>query len=354
MQPATSGDVGGEGGSALGGGPAARVLADDGTLAPSCTSPLDLAGTQALYTALVRARALDLRFVDLQRRGDIPFHASAIGREGGIVGAAFAMEEGDALFPSPRELMASATRGVPVASLVHQAMGTSASVTKGKSPPTQVSGRAHGVVSVSGIAGAQLPHATGFGWAARMRGDTKVALGMVSGGAFVTGDFHNALNFAGVSKANVVFVVVVEGLRGLSATATVAEKAEAYGLPSIRVDGNDVLCVVREVSAAIARARRGEGATLVEVVTASPEATEDGIITLSETSCPVALLERHIAHLGANVAELRASAERAIDAEVRAAVDDAKRAGPPPLASLVEDVFAHVPSHLRAQLEALR
>jgi pyruvate dehydrogenase E1 component alpha subunit len=354
MQPATSGDVGGEGGSALGGGRAARVLADDGTLAPACVSPLDLAGTRALYVALVRARALDLRFVDLQRKGEIPFHASAIGREGGIVGAAFSMAEGDALFPSPRELMASATRGVSVAALVHQAMGTAASTTKGKSPPTQVSARAHGVVSVSGIAGAQLPHATGFGWAARMRGSTKVALGMVSGGAFVTGDFHNALNFAGVSKANVVFVVVVEGLRGLSATDTVAEKAEAYGLPSVRVDGNDVLCVVREVSAAIARARRGEGATLVEVATASPEATEDGVITLSETACPVALMERHLAHLVPDVAAIRATAEREVDAEVRAAVEEAKRVGAPPRESLVEDVFANVPSHLRAQLEALR
>jgi pyruvate dehydrogenase E1 component alpha subunit len=334
-----------------------RVLSDDGRLLEGETSPLDIPQTRALYRQLVRARTLDLRFVELQRTGEIPFYATALGEEGATVAPVVALAAEDAFFPGPREALASSARGVSVLELVHHVLGSARSSTKGRVLPTHLSARAHSVVSVSGVAGAALPHATGFGWAARMKKSTRVALAVVSGGAFVTGDFHNALNFAGVSKANVVFVCRVDrdtALGAISATETVAEKAVAYGVPHSRVDGRDALAVWREVGRAIASARAGEGTTLVEIVTARALPSEDGTITLPEVACPIALLERHLVGLGEPVDALRPSIESELVGEYEAALAEARKAGPPSRQTIFEDVYAEIPLHLRAQAEALR
>jgi len=334
----------------------ARVLGDDGRVFEGAVAPTP-AEVLALYTDMVRVRALDLHFLELQRVGSIPYYASAVGEEGATVASVRALAEGDTFFPGPREALASLARGLSVAAIVHHVVASARSTTKGRVLPTHLSARSHGVVSVSGIAGAQLPHATGFGWAARMKKAPRVALGIVSGGAFVTGDFHNALNFAGVTRANVVFVCRVDRtveLGRVSATETVAEKAEAYGLPYTRVDGRDALAVLMTVRSALAKARAGEGATVVEVVTARAVSGDDGAITLPEAACPVALLERHLTSTGADPVSLRASIEAALESELRAALADAERVGPPPRSSLVDDVYAEAPPHLRAQAEALR
>lgn len=337
--------------------PPFRVLGDDGKALDAGRHHESREEILALYRALVRVRAVDLRFLELQRAGTIPFYASAIGEEGATVAPVLALEQDDAFFPGPREAVASLARGLSIGALAHQVLGSARSATKGRVLPTHLASRAHGVVSVSGIAGAQLPHATGFGWAARMKKAARVALGVVSGGAFVTGDFHNALNFAGVSKANVVFVCRVDRtleLARVSSTETVAEKAEAYGLPFARVDGRDALAVLSVVRDALAKARGGQGATLVEVVTARAVPSEDGAITLPEAACPIALLERHLAAFEPELESLRARVESETAAELDAAIAEAERAGPPPRASLVEDVYAEAPPHLRAQAEALR
>ena len=334
-----------------------RVLADDGRLLEAEKSPLDVPQTRALYRELVRARALDLRFVELQRAGEIPFYPSALGEEGATVAPVFALAPEDAFFPGPREALASSARGVTVRELVHHVLGSARSSTKGRVLPTHLSARAHSVVSVSGVAGAALPHATGFGWAARMKKSTKVALAVVSGGAFVTGDFHNAVNFAGVSKANVVFLCRLDrdtALGAISATETVAEKAVAYGVPHSRVDGRDALAVWREVRRAISCARAGEGTTLVEVVTARAVPSEDGTITMPEVACPIALLERHLVGLGEPMDALRPAIESELAVEYDLALAEARKAGPPSRRTLFEDVYAEIPLHLRAQAEALR
>ncbi len=334
-----------------------RVLSDDGRLLEGETSPLDLPQTRALYRQLVRARALDLRFVELQRTGEIPFYATSLGEEGATVTPVFALEAEDAFFPGPREALASSARGVSVSELVHHVLGSARSSTKGRVLPTHLSARAHSVVSVSGVAGAALPHATGFGWAARMKKSTRVALAVVSGGAFVTGDFHNALNFAGVSKANVVFICRIDrdtALGAISATETVAEKAVAYGVPHSRVDGRDALAVWREVRRAMACARAGEGTTLVEIVTARAVPSEDGTITLPEVACPLALLEWHLAGAGEPVDAQRLAIESELEGEYEAALAEARKAGPPSRRTIFEDVYAEIPLHLRAQAESLR
>lgn len=334
-----------------------RLLGEDGRMSAGETSPLDVDATCALYKEMVRVRALDLRFVELQRADEIPYYASAIGEEGATTAPVVAMSADDAFFPGPREALASLARGVTVTELVHHVMGSARSTTKGRVLPTHLSSRAHNVVSVSGVAGAQLPHATGFGWAARSKKAPRVALAVVSGGAFVTGDFHNALNFAGVTKANVVFVCRIDretSLQAISATETVAEKAEAYGLPSVRVDGRDALAVFREVSKALELARKGEGATLVEIVTARAMPADDGTITLPEAACPLVLLERHLTGLGRSPEAIRAEAEAEVETAFRLALAEARRVGPPSRASLFEDVYAEVPLHLRAQAEGLR
>lgn len=333
--------------------PLARLLADDGSPLPGAT--IDSSSAVALYTQLVTVRALDLRFVELQRKGQVPYYASAVGEEGATCAPVFALRKDDAFFPAPREALAAFVSGVPVGDLVHQVLGSARSTTKGRVLPNQLSARAYGVVTVGGVPGASLPHAAGWGWAAKMRKEPRVALAMVSDNAFSTGDFHNGVNFAGVSKANVVFVCRVDRttpLAAQTAAETLAEKGEAYGVPAVRVDGRDALAVHEHVSRAVEAARSGKGPTLVEVVTARALPSEDGAVTLPEGACPVALLERHLARGGVSVESLRARIEADVDTAFAVAVAEAEKAGLPTRSSLFDDVYAKLPAHLLSQRDS--
>ncbi len=332
--------------------PLERALEDDGRLADGSAAEPTLA--LELYKHLVSARGLDLRFIALQRSGDIPFYTSALGEEAATCAPALALELGDAFFPGPRSALASMVRGVSIVEVVQQVFGTARSTTKGRGLPNHVSSREQGVVSVGGVPGGSLTHASGWGWAARLRNDRRVALSVVCGPAFITGDFHNAVNFAGVTRANVVFVCSVArgALAAQTASATVAEKGEAYGVPARRVDGRDALAVHRAVRAALAAARDGAGPSLIELVVARAKPGDDGSITLDVAECPLLLLERHLEQLGIDVAPLRAQLEADLDESFRLAVSEAKSSGPPGRISLFEDVFAEVPAHLLSQRDA--
>lgn len=332
--------------------PLERVLSPEGEVLDG--GPVDVATAVGLFRHLVTARLLDLRFIALQRSGDIPFYASSLGEEGATSAPPFALDLGDAYFPGPRSALGSLVRGVSLSELVHQVFGTARSATRGRGLPHHVSSRENGVVSVGGVPGASLTHASGWGWAARMRGDRRACLAVVCGAAFASGGFHNALNFAGVGRANVVFACVVDGetLSSQTGSETVAEKGQAYGVPACRVDGRDALAVHAAITRSLASARDGGGPTLVEIVSPRAKPAEDGSIALPADDCPVLLLERCLGRSGVDVAALRAPLEAELDEAFRLAVAEARSSAAPGRASLFEDVYAEVPRHLLSQRDA--
>ncbi|MCA8968046.1 MAG: thiamine pyrophosphate-dependent dehydrogenase E1 component subunit alpha, partial [Planctomycetes bacterium] len=164
-------------------------------------------------------------------------------------------------------------RGVDLDDVVNEWFGNDGDVCKGRQMPVHYSFRSANFVSISSPIGTQITQAAGAGMAARIRGDDTVFMTYFGDGGTSSNDFHSGLNFAGVYKAPVVFVcennqwAISVPLKGQTASETIAAKAAAYGLPGIRVDGNDVLAVYRVCKEAVERARKGDGPTLVETVT---------------------------------------------------------------------------------------
>ncbi|MBM4059756.1 MAG: hypothetical protein FJ265_01470 [Planctomycetes bacterium] len=249
------------------------ILAPDGKAQKGKDPNLPGPELQKLYRLMVQTRALDERGLALQRQGRIGFYLQSTGQEASHLGAAYALQDSDWLFPAYRQPGILLLRGVPLDRIVSEWFGNSGDTSKGRQMPVHYSFREANFFSVSSPIGTQLTQAAGAGMAARMRGDDTVFMTFCGDGGTSSNDFHTGLNFAGVYKAPVVFVCENNGYAisvpsgRQTASETMAVKAEAYGMPGVRVDGNDVLAVYRVCKEAVDRARKGEGPTLVETLT---------------------------------------------------------------------------------------
>ncbi len=307
------------------------------------------APTASLHRHMLRARVISARMVALQRAGKVGYHASSIGEEAAVVGAVLAMRDGDWVFPGVREWYAALARGLPVGTYVHHAFGSAEDPARGHAAPDHAPARAFRVVPPSGVLGAHLPQAVGAAWAAKIAKDDVATLALFGAEVAEGGDFHNAMNFAGVFKAPVVFVGRAAAGKGL------VDRAVAYGLANARVDGSDVSAVHAVVRAALERATSGKGSTLVEVV--SPKVTdlagrddaafERGDVLDLGPDDPIARTRRSLGD--GNDATILEDVRRELDAAVLAA----ERAGPPAPSTIFEHVYADVPSHLAAQRRTL-
>ncbi|MFK0282146.1 pyruvate dehydrogenase (acetyl-transferring) E1 component subunit alpha [Streptomyces sp. NPDC090499] len=217
-----------------------------------------------LYTQLVRGRRYNAQATALTKQGRLAVYPSSTGQEACEVAAALALQERDWLFPSYRDTLAVIARGVdPVEALT---------LLRGDWH-TGYDPYAHRVAPLSTPLATQLPHAVGLAHAARLKGDDVVALAMVGDGGTSEGDFHEALNFAAVWQAPVVFLVQNNGfaisvpLAKQTAAPSLAHKAVGYGMPGRLVDGNDAVAVHEVLADAVRHAREGGGPTLVEAVT---------------------------------------------------------------------------------------
>jgi pyruvate dehydrogenase E1 component alpha subunit/2-oxoisovalerate dehydrogenase E1 component alpha subunit len=214
----------------------------------------------------------------------------------------------------------------------------------------------------------QLPQATGIAWAAKLLKKKTVVLGYLGEGATSAEDFHTGLNFAAVYRAPVVFFcqnnqwAISTPAAGQTASETFAIKALAYGMPGVRVDGNDVFAVYAATREAVERARRGDGPTFIEGVTyrLGAHSTSDDPSRYREDLTAHWTRRDPVARFGAWLAaqkilsvEAEAALREEIEAEVKEAIGDEERAGVPPLESLIEDVFAEPTAALREQLADL-
>jgi pyruvate dehydrogenase E1 component alpha subunit/2-oxoisovalerate dehydrogenase E1 component alpha subunit len=324
----------------------------------------------ALYRAMTRIRVVDERMGTLQRAGRVGFHGGCTGQEAACIGSAAALRPSDWVFQALREGAAMLLRGFPLVTYLAQCFGNSGDVVKGRQMPSHPSGRAVNQVSWSSCIGNQLPQAVGAAWAAKLKHEDTVVLAYLGDGATSTGDFHTALNFAAVARVPVVFVCqnnqwsISVPFRAQTATATVAEKAAAYGLPGVKVDGNDVEAVYAATAAAVARARRGEGPSLIEAETyrVGPHSSADDPSRYREAAeveawrakDPLVRTRARLEAAGLWDEAREAALLAGLSAEVAAAIREAEALPPVPPESLFEGVYARLPWHLAEQRSELR
>ncbi|MGC4116042.1 MAG: thiamine pyrophosphate-dependent dehydrogenase E1 component subunit alpha [Myxococcales bacterium] len=344
-----------------------RVLHPDGSADPERDPKIAPADLRSLYRLMRLNRALDERMTTLQRQGRIGFYIGSIGEEACILGSAFVMRPNDWIFPAYREHGAALLRGMPLQRFVANLFGNSEDPVKGRQMPCHEAWAPANIASISSPLATQLPHAVGVGWAARIKGKPDVAIAYFGDGSTSTNDFHTGLNFGGVFKAQTIFFcrnnqwAISVPVSKQTASASLAEKAKAYGMPGVRVDGNDLLAVIAVTRQAHERARSGQGPTLIEAITYrlrghstsdDPRAyrTDDQVEPWLKLD-PLDRLRGHLFKIGA-LTEAEDSAWAAqVEEEIRDAAGKVEKAGPPALETLFEDVYEKMPWHLAEQLE---
>ncbi|HUH01925.1 MAG TPA: thiamine pyrophosphate-dependent enzyme [Kofleriaceae bacterium] len=349
-----------------------RILQEDGTCEPNDVARFDEALTRRLYEGMLTIRVMDERLLALQRQGRVSFYGEARGQEASVVGSAVPMEPHDWLVPALREAGAGIVRGMSLDSYVAQIYGNANDVTKGRQMPCHPCDKANNYVVMSSCVASQVPHAVGIAMAMKARGDKgKVCVGYMGDGGTSEGDFHVAINFAGVFKAPVVLVCQNNqwaiSTPGTIQTAaeTIALKGIGYGVEALRADGNDVFAVYEVMKYALDKARRGEGPTFVELLTYRVSAhsssddpsryrDEDVTAVWRDQRDPIARVRRFMESRGWLDAAGHERLAASIEANLREVIARQEAAGNPGLDTLVTDVYEEPTWLLREQLEAFR
>ena len=225
-----------------------------------------------LYETMVGVRAIDERGWQLQRSGRVEFWIPSRGQEASHVAAAAAFDSDDWIFLADREPGAVLWRGATLRDMFAQFFGRLGEPLQGRRLPLLLGDRRLNVVPCTTQVGSYIPHAVGAAWAAKLRGDDRRFIVFFGDGATSRGEFHSAMNFAGLHRPPVVLFCQNNGWAvstptdAQTATETFAEKAAAYAVRSVRVDGNDPLAVLAATREAIDRMEE-DGATLIEAVT---------------------------------------------------------------------------------------
>jgi TPP-dependent pyruvate/acetoin dehydrogenase alpha subunit len=320
-----------------------RVLDHEGALVPGSEVPaIPDEDLLRIHVTMLLVRRLDERMVQLQRQGRIGFYVPCTGEEASHF-AVYPLRQDDWVFPSWRDQGAWLWRGHGIANHVHQLFGSAADPSKGRQIPTHHASRAIHMVSVSAPPGTHIPQAVGAAQAARLQRTDHVAMALFGAGAIATGDFHVGMNFAGVYRAPVVLVCRTRG----SATAgrftdprlaapRLAARGRGYGVRTVRVDGCDVLAVIQVASEAVARARAGDGPTLIEAC-------------IDDASDPVQRLHGHLRHRGLWSAEREAETLQQHDQAIAEALHQAEQAGAPIVDTMFDDVYESLPWNLDEQ-----
>jgi pyruvate dehydrogenase E1 component alpha subunit len=321
-----------------------------------------------MYRSLLLTRAFDDTCIKLQRSGRIAFSIPNRGIEATSVGTASAFRKDDWFFPSYRDFGVPLYHDVPVVDMMHNMYGNASDTSKGRQMPVHFSfvDPIH-LVSISSPIGTHIVQAVGAAYAFKQRGEDKVCLASFGDGGTSSLGFHSALNFAGVWKAPVVFVCQNNGYaiscpnEKQSASESYAIKGDAYGVPSVRVDGNDIYAVRAVTQEAVDRARAGEGPTLIECVTfrMGGHSTSDDptkyvpaeLLAYWAKRDPIDLFETSLIKAKKLTKKVKEKMTKECEEEVLAAVKVAADAPAPALEEIFTDVYAEIPDHIRRQGE---
>jgi 2-oxoisovalerate dehydrogenase E1 component alpha subunit len=320
---------------------------------------------------MLLVRAFDDRMYRQQRQGKTSFYVKCTGEEAVAVAQTLALDPGDMCFPTYRQQGALIARGYPIVEMMNQIFSNAADPMQGRQLPVMYSSKAHGFFTISGNLGTQFSQAVGWAMASAYKGDSRLAYGYIGDGSTAEGDFHQALLFATVYRAPVLLNIVnnqwaISAFHGIAGDeqASFASRGLGYGLPSLRVDGNDFLAVHAVTTWAAERARANLGATLIELFTyrASAHSTSDDPTRYrpAEESAswplgdPIERLKQHLVRIGQWSDEQHAALEAEVLDEVRQAGRTAEKIGTfgvtrPPLKRMFEQVYKDQPWHLARQ-----
>jgi len=316
-----------------------------------------------LHRAMVLGRRFDERLLSLQRQGRIGTFAPITGQEASQLGAVAPLMPGDIMAPSFRETAAQVYRGVPMESVILAFGGyneAASLVKEGNDLPV--------AVPVS----SQVPHAVGIAWAMKYRKKQNVVMTFFGDGGTSEGDFHEGMNFAAVYQVPVVFVcqnnqwaISVPRSRQTH-SKTIAQKALAYDMPGIQVDGNDVLAVYSAAKEAIDRARSGGGPSFIENVTYrmmmhttadDPKRyRKDEEVEGWRKRDPIQRFQKYLKNKGLLTDQKIEELEGQVKAEIQQALEHAEelmKQSSDPL-HMFDHAYAEMPPHLKEQREELR
>lgn len=353
-----------------------RVLDRQGNAVGEWDPKLD---TDTLISGLknmLQTRIFDDQVFTLQRTGRISFYMKSAGEEAISVAQTMALRDSDMMFPSYRQQGILMTKGVPMVDMICQCFSNTRDNLKGHQLPILYSWKEHNFFTISGNLGTQYPQAVGWAMANAYKGSDDIAVSWVGDGTTAEGDVHSALTFASVYKAPVILNITnnqwaISSFQGIAGglNTTFASKAIGYGLPGLRVDGNDFLAVYAATQWAAERARNGLGATVIELFTYRVEghSTSDDPTKYRPKDeaaqwplgDPIQRLKEHLILLGAWSEDEHDAYAKQIKKDVRAAMKEAEKYGTmtkePRLSPAVmfEDVFEELPPHLIRQRQEL-
>jgi pyruvate dehydrogenase E1 component alpha subunit len=305
-------------------------------------------------------RAYDERHLTLQRQGRIGTFAPVKGQEAAQLGSAYAIRESDWVVPAFRETAAAIWRGMRIEDDLTYCAGREEGIQLPENPRD---------LPITIPVASQIPHAVGIAWARKLQAKDEVVLVYFGDGATSEGDFHEALNFAGVFRLPVVFLcqnnqwaISVPRSRQ-TRSRTLAQKAVAYEMPGVMADGNDLLAMARVTSEAVERARRGDGPTLIEAVTyrlGVHTTADDPSRYRSEEEVkewerrdPILRLRKLLRERGLVTEEQEARWAKEHDARIRRAIQALEQAAPPDPLQMFDHVLKEIPPRLRAQRDSV-
>lgn len=321
-------------------------------------------------------RAFDDRMYRAQRQGKTSFYMQSFGEEAVSVAQAMALERTDMCFPSYRQQGILIARDYSLVTMMNQIYSNAHDPMKGRQLPVMYSSKKDGFFTISGNLATQVPQAVGWAMASAYSGDVRIASTWLGEGSTAEGDFHAALTFASVYKAPVIINVVnnqwaISSFQGIAGgeNTTFAARAVGYGLPPLRVDGNDFLAVYAVTKWAAERARSNGGATLIEHFTyrAGAHSTSDDPARYRPADegrawplgDPIERLKQHLVAIGEwSDAQHQAAQDEALET-VRAAGREAEKVGVLSVDSahapqtIFEDVYKEMPWHLQRQRDEL-
>lgn len=337
-----------------------QILDEDGRCDEKDMPKLGDEEIRKIYEHLVYARMLDDRIMKLQREGRCGTYASSLGEEATQVGSALALKKTDWMFPYFREIGAHIVRSLPMHLYLLYWMGDE----RGSKVPDDIND-----FTIAVPVSTQIPHAVGAAMAMKIKGEKNVSLVFMGDGATSKGDFHEALNFAGVFKAPIVFVcqnnqwAISVPLSRQTASETIAQKAIAYGFEGVRVDGNDVFAVLKVVRDAVEKARNGGGPTLIECVTyrMSDHTTADdagryrptGELEKWKAKDPIERLKRYMRSKKVLDDGYEKAVAEKISKQVEADVRNAEAVTAPNPSDMFDFMYEKIPTHLVEQKNSL-
>jgi pyruvate dehydrogenase E1 component alpha subunit len=321
--------------------------------------PLSDVKKREAYRRMLRIRNFEEEGTRLYKMGKIPgaYHAS-IGQEAAIVGACLALRADDAMTGTHRSHGHPIGKGADLKALMAELFGKETGVCKGRGGSMHLADKSVGIISESAIVGGGIPLATGCALAAKVRKTDQVTLCFFGDGAVNQGTFHESLNMGALWKLPVIYFcenngyAIVTSLTLSHGQPDIARRADAYGIPGVTVDGQDVEAVYEATRVAVERARRGDGPTLIEAKTyrfdehqvglicpgkpyRSPEEVEDYRLRRD----PVSLFRKALLEAGVVESELKAIESEASDA-VAAAIRFAEESPAPDSSSLYEYLYS--------------